>query len=168
MTPIIHRASENILFRPAKSIRSANILIRILLGGVFLVAGFAKAFDSDDTLRAIEATSNVPISATWLTGGLIAFEAGLGASLIFAHRSIIPLALIGATLIAFSGWLVYTDRMLPSLACGCFGASGFFDRELTLGESLARNGLLLFAALVLIAQHIMWNRQSTARMEINP
>lgn len=142
---------------------SITFVIQAALGAVFLIAAYAKALDSADVVRAVESTFEGSIPSGMLVGALVAFEAALGASLVFMRRSIAPLALAAATLAAFSAWLVWADRALPSLSCGCFGSSGAFGRDLTLGESLTRNGLLLFAALVLIVQRIVHNCRTLTR-----
>lgn len=85
---------------------------------------------------------------------MIAAEAALGAWMVLTRRTLAPLIGTTGLLIAFSTWVISANLKTPNLSCGCFGAQSLIGRDLTLAESLTRNGLLLIACAALTPESL--------------
>lgn len=131
--------------------RAALLLLRVLLGGVFVVAGASKIGDPAGFARAIANYELFPALAPLLAVTLPPVEIAAGALLLLA-----PLAWRRAAALCLAALMVvFTAAAAAALArgidvaCGCFGgeAGGSID-ALTIARDLA----LLGAAAVLLLE----------------
>lgn len=134
--------------RPLFLRKTVTIILRFLLGGVFLFSGLAKIFSP---ISFVEALSQYP----FLTDGYLhllallipALEYLLGFCLLLGlYQRKVILTLMGLILI-FSGALFYQLLAGNSVACGCFGG---FIPEPDGWWALARNGILLLLNSILL------------------
>jgi hypothetical protein len=94
-----------------------------LLGAVLLLAAYAKAIDPHGFAIQLCDMMPVPLAVAYpLALAIIAFEAGLGAALLWAPRHPFVLLLGSATFLAFVGIVAWQlVRPNGATACGCFG-----------------------------------------------
>jgi hypothetical protein len=95
-----------------------------VLGGVLLLAAYAKALDPALFASELGDLVSMPSAvATALAIATVGFEAGLGAALLGGWRHPVVLLVANATFLAFAG--VATWQLLgggePGGSCGCFG-----------------------------------------------
>jgi hypothetical protein len=100
-----------------------GVVAASLLGGVLLLAAYAKAIDPHGFAVRLRDVVPVPDAIAY-PGALVvvAFEAGLGAALLGGSRHPLVLLLTTATFLAFVG-IVAWQLVRPDgvAACGCFG-----------------------------------------------
>jgi len=126
-----------------------------LVGGVFMLAAFAKAVRPDAATEALIWVVGSSLAMPALVG-LIAFEGVLGVMLAFSIARRLAASVAAATLLIFSGFLVLKNSFGPEGDCGCGTAFIFGDSVTTsLSFNLARNGLLL-AALLPTLLPVIW------------
>jgi len=130
-----------------------STLARLVLGGVWLVAGWMKITDLDASVRAVRAYRLLPETLAQVVGaGLPAVEVLLGVLLVVGAGvragAVVSAVLMAAFVVGIaSAWL----RGLQ-IDCGCFGSGG----ALTVGEDpdygweLARDGGLFLLAVLLV------------------
>ena len=121
---------------------------RLVLGGVFLIAGFGKAVDPQASVAAVQAYQLLPAGLGTAVGwGLPFAEIALGLVLLAG------LATRGAAIAAAALLLVLVAAVASAAArglsidCGCFGGGGpVAPGETAYGAEIARDvGLLLLA-----------------------
>ena len=122
----------------------------IIVGGLLVVAGFMKAFDSSFVLRVatyfhLDATAGE--IALWF---LVAFEMLLGSVLIVSNTLRWPAVLTLLTFAGFTGFLTYLLFAPDAPDCGCFGRYLVTDAARD-GHLLgiARNAAVLIPGVVL-------------------
>ncbi|HAH32167.1 MAG TPA: hypothetical protein DCL44_07630 [Elusimicrobia bacterium] len=120
---------------------------RIILGGVFVYAGYLKAVSpAEEFAYAIEGYKIVPVwAALWTALTLPWLELYLGLMFATGLFTRFCAAGIGALLLGFEvlltqAWL----RGLPVTSCGCFGANG----SSSLAGEFAQNIALLVLAVL--------------------
>lgn len=124
---------------------------RLLLGGVWIVAGALKVTDLDASVRAVRAYRLLPdLAAQVLGAGLPVVEIVLGVLLVVGLgvrvAGALSVLLMGAFVVGIaSAWA----RGLQ-IDCGCFGSGGALDagESPTYGLELARDGALLAVAVL--------------------
>jgi len=125
---------------------------RLVLGGVWIVAGISKITDLDASVRAVRAYRILPeIAAQMVGAGLPAVELLLGA-LLLVGAGVRACAVVSAALMAVymigiaSAWV----RGLQ-IDCGCFGGGGALaaGTRPTYGWELTRDAALLVLAVLL-------------------
>lgn len=97
-------------------------VLRVLIGGMFVVAGAIKLTDPGTFAQAIDGYGLV----TWRTANLLAyvlptFEIATGLGLILDIRG--ALGMIVAQLLGFVGIIAYAINLGLDVDCGCFGPS---------------------------------------------
>ena len=128
---------------------------RVLLGLTFIFSGYVKAIDPlgtqykiQDYLKVLDFYEYVPDWLTLMVSVVLsAVEFSLGIFMLFAIRRRIVSRLMVAlmtVMTAVTVWLYVAD---PIKDCGCFGDAV----TLTNGQTLAKNVVLLFCALVTVA-----------------
>lgn len=128
---------------------------RVLLGLTFIFSGYVKAIDPlgtqykiQDYLKVLDFYEYVPDWLTLMVSVVLsAVEFSLGIFMLFAIRRRIVSRLMVAlmtVMTAVTAWLYVAD---PIKDCGCFGDAV----TLTNGQTLAKNVVLLFCALVTVA-----------------
>ncbi|WP_325696311.1 MauE/DoxX family redox-associated membrane protein [Pseudonocardia sp.] len=125
---------------------------RLVLGGVWIVAGMSKISDLDGSVRAVRAYRILPeIAAQMVGAGLPAVELLLGA-LLLVGAGVRACAVVSAALMVVymigigSAWV----RGLQ-IDCGCFGGGGALaaGTRPTYGWELTRDAALLALAVLL-------------------
>jgi uncharacterized membrane protein YphA (DoxX/SURF4 family) len=130
-----------------------SVLVRLVVGVVWIVAGTLKLADTDASVRAVRAYQLLPESVVPLVGrGLPAFEIVIGLLLVvgLAIRlvSILSMLLLTAFIIGIAAAWARNIR----IDCGCFGGGGFdADATSKYPWEIARDaGLLFLSALLAI------------------
>lgn len=123
-------------------------LARLILGGVFIVAGALKVPDINASVRAVQAYELLPNDIARVVGyGLPFLEIALGLLLVLGLLTRAAAITAGVLLVAFiigvgSAWA----RGL-SIDCGCFGGGGSVTPDKTRYlQEIGRDVLLLVAA----------------------
>lgn len=135
------------------SSKTLYLVLRIILGGLFVYAGVTKLSDTAAFAQAIDGYGLV----TWRMANLIAktlpiLEVASGLGLIFDVRG--ALGMIVVQLLGFMGVLAYGIHMGLDVDCGCFGPSDSGGESGGLWPTLIRD-MLMFAACLLI----YWQRR---------
>ena len=128
------------------------LVARLILGGVWLWAGGAKATDLDASVRAVRAYQLLPDGlATVVGAGLPWLELALGALLIAGVAVRLGALLSAVLMVVFLIGIVSAAARGLRIDCGCFGSGG----ELESGQNTAytleilRDSALLVVALAL-------------------
>jgi uncharacterized membrane protein YphA (DoxX/SURF4 family) len=122
---------------------------RLVLAGVFLLAGALKVVDPQGAVQAVRAYELLPPSLETLVGyGLPFLEIALGLLLAGGILTRITAAAAAALLVVFILGVASAAARGLSIDCGCFGGGGTVAPGQTrYGGEIARDlGLLLLAA----------------------
>lgn len=126
----------------------AVLLVRLLLGGVFLYAGAVKIIDPVAFAGDIAAYRLLPYFGNYLAAAVIPWlEALCGLLLITGWRARAAASLILALTLVFMATLASTIVRGLDIDCGCFRHGG---AKTSAWAALARDALLLAAALILL------------------
>ena len=123
-----------------------TLLVRIILGGVLLVAGGLKVGNLQKSAMAVRAYELLPIPiANFLGYTLPWIEIGVGLLLILGVAVKINGVIGAATMLVFIVAIAQAWARGLSIDCGCFGGGGSIDPEDTkyLSEIIRDLGLLL-------------------------
>jgi uncharacterized membrane protein YphA (DoxX/SURF4 family) len=130
----------------------AMLVARVVLGGVWIVAGLTKLPDPAGSVRAVRAFQLLPEAVVPAVGyGLPLLEVALGVCLVLGIAvrvgAIVSAVLLGAFIIGVtSAW-----ARGFSIDCGCFGGGGAVASDQTrYGTEVLRDGALLVVTAVLI------------------
>jgi uncharacterized membrane protein YphA (DoxX/SURF4 family) len=140
------------------------IVARLVLGGVWIAAGAAKAFDLAESVRAVRAYRLLPEAVATVVGaGLPWLEIGLGVLLI------VGLGVRAGAVVSVLLQAVFLTGIISAAArglridCGCFGNGG----DLAAGaptaytaEIVRDTGLLLLACLLAYLPGRKWSVDS--------
>jgi uncharacterized membrane protein YphA (DoxX/SURF4 family) len=133
----------------------AATIARLLLAGVWIVAGYLKVVDLDASVRAVRAYQLLPELAAQIVGaGLPLVEIGVGLLLLVGLGVRVAAAMSALMLAAFVLGIASAWARGLQIDCGCFGSGGTLaaGQSPTYGLELARDiGLLLVAAA--LARH---------------
>jgi uncharacterized membrane protein YphA (DoxX/SURF4 family) len=130
---------------------------RLVLGGVFLVAGALKVIDPQSSVAAVRAYKLLPASMETMVGwGLPFAEIALGLLLLVGIATRAVAAAMAILLLVFifavaSAWV----RGL-SIDCGCFGGGG----EVAPGQTAYGTELVRDVGLLLLALWLVWQPRS--------
>lgn len=132
------------------SSRWLYLILRIVLGGLFVYAGGLKLADPQAFAIAVDGYGLV----TWRMANLIArilpvVEIMAGIGLILDIRG--ALGVIVVQLLGFMGVLAYGIHMGLDIDCGCFGPSDSGE-PVSLWETMFRDVLMLAACLIMYVQ----------------
>jgi uncharacterized membrane protein YphA (DoxX/SURF4 family) len=132
-------------------IRSAG---RLLLAGVWLVAGATKVSDLQGSVRAVHAYDLLPYDVSRVVGAALPFvEIAVGVLLVAGFATRIAAFASSVLLVVFIGGIASAWARGLRIDCGCFGGGG----ELAAGSSptyfweIARD-----VALLAVAVHLVW------------
>lgn len=130
----------------------AATVLRVILGGVFLVAGALKMPDQAAALRGVRAYQLVPEALVPAVAyGLPAMEVVLGVALLVGLFVRYSALASGLLLVVFMAGIVSAWSRGLSIDCGCFGKGGEVAPSQTqYGPELVRDGLLLLASAFLV------------------
>ncbi|WP_419786444.1 MauE/DoxX family redox-associated membrane protein [Pseudodesulfovibrio sp.] len=131
------------------SLSSWYLILRLVIGGVFVVAGALKLADTASFAIAIDAYGLVAWSTAKLLAHLLpVVEILTGLGLIFDIRG--ALVLVVAQLLVFMGVVGWAMHLGLDLDCGCFGSGGQTGGSGgDLKETLFRDAALLAGCAVL-------------------
>lgn len=137
----------------------ALVVVRLVLGGVWIAAGAAKIADLDASVRAVRAYRLLPeLAAQVLGAALPPLEIALGVLLIAGIGVRVAAVVSTVLLAAFVVGIASAWARGLRIDCGCFGSGG----ELAAGESpgygwdLLRDGALLLASALLVRWPVGW------------
>jgi uncharacterized membrane protein YkgB len=129
-----------------------NRILEIILGGIFVVAGFLKASDPLSFYDDIGSfVLFPPMMALLIALYLPYLEIICGLCLVFNHCKPAAISTLGGLLALFIGLLIFSWIRGLDIRCGCFGNSGS-DMPAHYGWLLLRNAALLAAALYLLSK----------------
>jgi uncharacterized membrane protein YphA (DoxX/SURF4 family) len=133
--------------------RWIRLAARLLLAGVWLVAGGTKVSDLQGSVRAVHAYDLLPYEVSKVVGAALPFvEIAIGLLLVAGFAIRIAAAASAALLVAFVGGIAAAWARGLRIDCGCFGGGG----ELAAGESptyfweISRDVALLAVAVYLV------------------
>ncbi len=129
-----------------------NIALRVVLGGVFIVAAVSKMPDPGAELRAVRAYRLVPESLVpTVAFGLPAVELVIGLALIAGLFLRFAALASGLLLVVFIGGVASAWARGLSIDCGCFGGGGqVAPGQTQYVQELVRDALLLLCAAFLV------------------
>jgi uncharacterized membrane protein YphA (DoxX/SURF4 family) len=142
--------------------RWVSTAARLVLGGVFIVAGALKVIDPQSSVAAVRAYRLLPSSVETIVGwGLPFAEIALGLLLVAGIATRAVAAAAAALLLVFicavaSAWV----RGL-SIDCGCFGGGG----EVAPGQTAYGTELLRDVGLLLLALWLVWQPRSRLALD---
>jgi uncharacterized membrane protein YphA (DoxX/SURF4 family) len=130
---------------------------RIVLGGVFLVAGGLKVIDPQSAVAAVRAYRLLPTSLETLVGwGLPFVEIALGLLLLAGIATRMVAAASAVLLLIFIGALASAAARGLSIDCGCFGGGG----EVAPGQTAYGIEIVRDIGLLLLALWLVWQPRS--------
>jgi putative oxidoreductase len=130
------------------------VLGRVLVGGLFILAGFSKLLlPHAEVVQLIRQYQVIPLwAAHLLAASLPWLEVGSGTALLIGFLTTPAALLIGAQLVSFSGLMLVVLGMGIAIEdCGCFGNLGLHETPL---QVLIRD-LIMLAMLL----PILWRTQ---------
>jgi uncharacterized membrane protein YphA (DoxX/SURF4 family) len=136
---------------------------RLLLGGVWIVAGALKLPDPAASVRAVRAYQLLPEAVVPAVGyGLPVFEVVLGLLLVLGVAVRLGAVLSAVLLVMFLVGVSSAWARGLTIDCGCFGGGGTVAADETrYGTEVLRDGGLLLVALALA-------RWPTSRLALLP
>jgi uncharacterized membrane protein YphA (DoxX/SURF4 family) len=130
---------------------------RLILGGVFLVAGGLKVIDPQGSVVAVRAYRLLPNSLVTIVGwGLPFAEIALGLLLLAGIATRVVAAAMATLLIIFILAVVSVAARGLSIDCGCFGGGG----EVAPGQTAYGIELVRDVGLLLLALWLVWRPRS--------
>ena len=125
-----------------------RLMIRLVLGGVFLYAGFVKIADPPAFAGDIAVYRVLPYFGNYLTAAILPWlEALCGLLLIVGFRTMGAAAVILVLTSIFMAALVSTIVRGLDIDCGCFRHGG---EKTSAWTALGRDALLFAAALMVL------------------
>lgn len=148
--------------RLAAAARWVSTMARLVLGGVFLVAGVLKAIDPQASVTAVRAYQLLPTSLATIVGwGLPFAEIALGLLLLAGIATRAVAAAAGILLVIFIAGVVSVAARGLSIDCGCFGGGG----EVAPGQTAYGIELVRDAGLLLLAVWLVWQPRSRLALD---
>ena len=130
---------------------------RLVLGGVFLVAGGLKAIDPQSSVAAVRAYELLPTSLVTIVGwGLPFAEIALGLLLLAGIATRVVAAATAVLLLIFILGVVSAAARGLSIDCGCFGGGG----EVAPGQTAYGAELVRDLGLLALAVWLVWQPRS--------
>jgi uncharacterized membrane protein YphA (DoxX/SURF4 family) len=134
-----------------------GLVARLVLAGVFLVAGGSKVGDLAASGRAVNAYRLLPYDAATVVGAALPFiELTLGVLLLCGLATRIAAALASFLLVVFIVGISSVWARGLSIDCGCFGKGGELAKGVSpqYGGEIARDvALLALAVFLLVYPH---------------
>ena len=148
--------------RLAAAARWVSTAARVVLGGVFCVAGALKAIDPQSSVAAVRAYQLLPNSIATIVGwGLPFAEIALGLLLLAGIATRAVAAAAAVLLLIFMAGVVSAAARGLSIDCGCFGGGG----EVAPGETSYGIELVRDTGLLLLALWLVWQPRSRLTLE---
>jgi uncharacterized membrane protein YphA (DoxX/SURF4 family) len=138
---------------------------RMVLGGVFLVAGGLKVIDPQSAVEAVRAYRLLPTSLETLVGwGLPFVEIALGLLLLAGIATRMVAAATAVLLLIFIGAVASAAARGLSIDCGCFGGGG----EVAPGQTAYGVEIVRDVGLLLLALWLVWQPRSRFALDRLP
>jgi uncharacterized membrane protein YphA (DoxX/SURF4 family) len=136
---------------------------RLVLGGVFLVAGLLKIPDPAAAVRAVRAYQLLPETVVPAIGhGLPLLEVAVGLLLVVGLATRFAAVVGGLLMVAFIIGIASAAARGLTIDCGCFGGGGQVSANATkYTQEIVRDALLLLAAAYLV-------RWPASRLSLDP
>jgi len=148
--------------RLAAAARWVSTGARLVLGGVFLVAGGLKAIDPQSSVAAVRAFKLLPNSLVTIVGWALPFaEIALGLLMLAGIATRVVAAATAMLLIIFILGVVSAAARGLSIDCGCFGGGG----EVAPGQTAYGIELVRDLGLLLLALWLVWQPRSRLALD---
>jgi uncharacterized membrane protein YphA (DoxX/SURF4 family) len=135
---------------------------RLVLGGIFLIAGGLKALDPQSSVAAVRAYELLPASLETVVGwGLPFVEIALGLLLIAGIGTRVVAASMAILLLVFMLAVASAAARGLSIDCGCFGGGG----QVPPGETAYGTELVRDFGLLLLALWLVWQPRSRLALD---
>ena len=130
---------------------------RVVLGGVFLVAGGLKVIDPQSSVAAVRAYRLLPTSVATIVGwGLPFAEVALGLLLLAGVATRLVAAAVAVLLMVFIAAVASAAIRGLSIDCGCFGGGG----DVAPGQTAYGTEIVRDVGLLLLALWLVWQPRS--------
>jgi uncharacterized membrane protein YphA (DoxX/SURF4 family) len=130
---------------------------RVVLGGVFLVAGGLKVIDPQSSVAAVRAYRLLPTSVATIVGwGLPFAEIALGLLLLAGVATRLVAAAVVVLLVVFIAGVASAAIRGLSIDCGCFGGGG----DVAPGQTAYGSEIVRDVGLLLLALWLVWQPHS--------
>lgn len=149
-----------------RSIPWIGLAARLTVGGVWIVAGWLKAFNPYSAGAAVRAYEIFPPDLATVIGQALPWvELALGALLVLGVFVRPAAAASGLLLVAFILGIASAWARGLSIDCGCFGGGGTVEPDQTryLQEIIRDIGLVLLCALLYLRPHTALGLDSAGR-----
>jgi uncharacterized membrane protein YphA (DoxX/SURF4 family) len=140
-----------------------RLAARLLLAGVWLVAGATKVSDLQGSVRAVHAYDLLPYGASQVVGAVLPFvEMAVGVLLLGGFATRVAALASSTLLVVFIGGISSASARGLRIDCGCFGGGG----ELAATQSptyfweIARD-----LALLAVAVYLVWRPRSRLALD---
>ena len=140
-----------------------GLLARLLIGGVWIVAGALKLPDPAASVRAVRAYQLLPEAIVPTVGHLLpVLEVVIGACLVVGLLTRFSAAVSAVLLVAFIIGISYAWNQGLQIDCGCFGGGGYQAgaSEKYPGEIARDTGLLLLSSFLVWRPRMPWSADS--------
>lgn len=135
---------------------------RLVLGGVFLAAGWLKVIDPQSSVAAVRAYRLLPESVATIVGwGLPFAEIALGALLLAGVGTRAVAAVSAVLLVIFIAGVASAAMRGLSIDCGCFGGGG----EVPPGQTAYGAEIVRDVGLLLLALWLVWHPTSRLALD---
>lgn len=144
----------------SKLLGAAVLLLRVILAGVFIYAGYVKLRDPWQLFAASIASYDiVPMWAAEIIAKTFPwFEIALGAGLLIGWKLLPPSAVLTAMVLIFFNVMLWRAFLQgKEIDCGCFGPG-----ETLTWKTLLRDGSMLAGALLVVWWSLVQRRQRPA------
>ena len=133
-------------FSKTKILKIAVITLRVVLGAIFVYAGYVKLEQPWQLFAAgIAEYEIVPLwAATFLARTLPGFEILVGLMLVIGRWSRTSTVIVSGLLLVFFSLMVRAFMQGKEISCGCFGPN-----EMISWKTLVRDGSMLAGSLLL-------------------
>ena len=135
---------------------------RLVLGGVFLVAGGLKVIDPQSSVAAVRAYRLLPSSLVTIVGwGLPFAEIALGVLLLAGVATRLVAVASAVLLLVFIAAVTSAAARGLSIDCGCFGGGG----DVAPGQTAYGTEIVRDVGLLLLAAWLVWQPRSRLTLD---
>jgi len=140
----------------------ASTAARLVLGGVFLVAGGLKVIDPQSSVAAVRAYRLLPSSLVTIVGwGLPFAEIALGVLLLAGIATRLVAVASAVLLLVFIAAVTSAAARGLSIDCGCFGGGG----DVAPGQTAYATEIVRDVGLLLLAVWLVWQPRSRLTLD---
>jgi uncharacterized membrane protein YphA (DoxX/SURF4 family) len=140
----------------------ASTAARLVLGGVFLVAGGLKVIDPQSSVAAVRAYRLLPSSLVTIVGwGLPFAEIALGVLLLAGVATRLIAVASAILLLVFIAAVTSAAARGLSIDCGCFGGGG----DVAPGQTAYGTEIVRDVGLLLLAAWLVWQPRSRLTLD---